>query len=108
MTPGQAPQPATVAVTDPKPHEALFHGDEAAALRTRWEAIQAGFVDEPRKAVEEADALVTQVVTRLSEIFSQEKSTLANQLERGENISTEDLRLALRRYRAFFDRLLTI
>ena len=107
MTTDQAPRP-TPAPADTSQHEALFHGDEANGLRTRWEAIQAGFVDEPRKAVQEADALVTQVVTRLSEIFSQEKSTLSNQLEHGDNISTEDLRLALRRYRAFFDRLLTI
>jgi hypothetical protein len=87
---------------------ALFPDDEVQAFRTRWEAIQTGFVDEPRTAVSEADALVAHVVTRLAEVFSQERTTLEQQWGRGDQISTEDLRLTLQRYRAFFDRLLSV
>ena len=87
---------------------AIFPGEEAGGFRSRWEAIQTGFVDEPRAAVEQADELVAQVVTRLAEVFSTERSQLEQQWDRGDNISTEDLRLALKRYRAFFDRLLSV
>lgn len=90
-----------------EPH-AIFPGDEAGGLRARWEAIQTGFVDEPRASVEQADALVAQVVTRLAEVFSEERAQLEHQWDRGDNISTEDLRVALKRYRAFFDRLLSV
>lgn len=97
----------------PKPidesrHDALFQSQEADGFRSRWEAIQTGFVDEPRTAVQEADALVAQVVGRLAEVFSDERSALEKQWDRGDNISTEDLRIALKRYRAFFDRLLSV
>jgi hypothetical protein len=104
-TPKAAATPATV---DESGHASLFHDDETEAFRSRWEAIQTGFVDQPRTAVEEADALVAQVVARLAEVFSEERSTLEGQWDKGDNISTEDLRLALRRYRSFFDRLLTV
>ena len=86
----------------------MFSGDEAAGFRTRWEAVQTGFVDEPRKAVEEADSLVAQVIKRLSEVFADERTTLEHQWDRGDQISTEDLRIALRKYRSFFDRLLSL
>ncbi len=109
MKGGPEPTPAVPdTVANDARHAALFHDDEALALRSRWDAIQTGFVDEPRRAVEEADALVTQVVTRLVEVFKEEKSTLDHQWDRGDRSSTEDLRMALRRYRSFFDRLLTI
>lgn len=113
-TPGADPVEPTPRVTatpgavDESGHASLFHDDEATAFRSRWEAIQTGFVDEPRTAVEEADALVAQVVARLAEVFSEERSTLERQWDKGDNISTEDLRVALRRYRSFFDRLLTV
>jgi type II secretory pathway component PulJ len=87
---------------------AMFPGEETTGYRTRWDAIQTGFVDEPRKAVEEADALVAQVIKRLTEVFADERSTLEHQWDRGEQVSTEDLRQALRRYRSFFERLLAI
>jgi hypothetical protein len=87
---------------------AVFAVDEAAGFRTRWEAIQTGFVDEPRKAVEEADVLVAQVIKRLSEIFAAERTRLEEQWDRDDQSSTEDLRLALRTYRSFFDRLLSL
>ena len=86
----------------------MFAVDEAAGFRTRWEAIQTGFVDEPRRAVEEADALVAQVIKRLSEVFADERNNLEHQWDRGDQSSTEDLRLALRKYRSFFDRLLSL
>jgi hypothetical protein len=87
---------------------ALFHDEEANGFRSRWEAIQTGFVDEPRSAVEQADALVAQVVARLAEVFGDERMTLERHWDRGDNVSTEDLRMALKRYRSFFDRLLSI
>ncbi len=86
----------------------LFVNEDAAGYRTRWSAIQTGFVDEPRKAVEEADALVAEVMKRLAEIFADERRQLESQWERSEQISTEDLRQAMRRYRSFFERLLSI
>jgi hypothetical protein len=75
--------------------------------RHRWEAIQAGFVDEPRRAVENADALVAEVIQQLVRSFADERSQLETQWSRGDQASTEDLRVALRRYRSFFDRLLS-
>jgi hypothetical protein len=86
----------------------LFLGEEAASLRTEWDAIQTGFVDEPRQAVERADGLVARVTKRLAEGFAGERGRLEEQWTRGGDVSTEDLRLALRRYRSFFDRLLSI
>jgi hypothetical protein len=86
----------------------LFSGGEANELRSRWDAIQVGFVDEPRHAVELADNLVAGTMKRLAEIFADERSKLEGQWDQGENVSTEDLRLALRRYRSFFSRLLSV
>jgi hypothetical protein len=87
---------------------ALFHDEEALGFRSRWDAIQTGFVDEPRAAVEQADALVAQVVSRVVQVFGEQRTTLEGQWDRDRDISTEDLRLALTRYRAFFDRLLSV
>jgi hypothetical protein len=75
--------------------------------RHRWDAIQAGFVDEPRRAVENADALVADVIQQFVRSFADERSQLETQWSRGDQASTEDLRVALRRYRSFFDRLLS-
>lgn len=86
----------------------LFSAGEAQELQSRWDSIQTGFVDEPRTSVEEADALVATTMKRLAEIFAEERSTLEGQWDRGDNISTEDLRLALQRYRSFFTRLLSV
>jgi hypothetical protein len=91
-----------------EPHAPLFHEDELGGFRTRWEAIQTGFVDEPRSAVDQADALVSEMMTRLSEVFTGERKTLEDRWGRGDNVSTEDLRLALKRYRSFFERLLSV
>ena len=86
----------------------LFAEDELGGYRTRWGAIQTGFVDEPRKAVEEADTLVVELMRRLAEVFSDERRRLETQWEKADQVSTEDLRLAMRRYRFFFERLLSI
>lgn len=86
----------------------LLPSGEADDLRRAWESIQGGFVDEPRRAVEEADGLVAQTMKRLAEVFADERSQLEAQWDRGGDASTEDLRLALQRYRAFFGRLLSI
>jgi hypothetical protein len=86
----------------------LFPSAELEGLRSRWKEIQTAFVDEPRKAVEQADGLVASAMKRLAEVFAQERSGLEQQWDRGDNVSTEDLRVALQRYRAFFDRLLSV
>jgi hypothetical protein len=77
-------------------------------LRPRWADIQASFVDEPRRAVEKADALVADAIRRLAEAFADARADLERDWDRGGNVSTEDLRLAFRRYRTFFDRLLEV
>ncbi|GGB93630.1 hypothetical protein GCM10011494_10060 [Novosphingobium endophyticum] len=86
----------------------LFPPGDAQELQTRWEAIQASFVDEPRRAVEEADTLVAGAMKLLAETFAQERFHLEEQWDRGGDVTTEDLRIALKRYRAFFGRLLAI
>jgi hypothetical protein len=86
----------------------LFSSDEAKTFRAQWDAIQVGFVDEPRQSVEQADSLVAAAMKRLAEQFSEERSRLEKQWDRGGDVSTEDLRLALRRYRSFFGRLLSV
>jgi hypothetical protein len=86
----------------------LFHDDEGRGFRARWEGIQTGFVDEPRTAVEQADALVSEIMKRLTDVFAEERAGLEKHWGRGENVSTEDLRIALKRYRSFFERLLHI
>lgn len=86
----------------------LFVASESQDFRSQWEKIQTGFVDEPRKAVQDADGLVAAAMKRLAEIFSEERSRLEHEWDKGDNVSTEDLRIALRRYRSFFDRLLSV
>jgi hypothetical protein len=85
----------------------LFAGDEAEGFRGRWTEIQTGFVDEPRRAVEDADALVAEVMQRLAETFSSERASLEKAWDGDGEPSTEDLRVGLQRYRSFFDRLLS-
>ena len=86
----------------------LFRPEEAGQFRTRWTDVQGAFVDSPRSAVERADSLVAETMKRLAEMFSEERAKLEAQWDRGDNVTTEDLRVALQRYRAFFDRLLNI
>lgn len=99
---------SATASTDSPRHIDLFPNEELTGYRTQWEAIQTGFVDQPRAAVEQADALVSQVVNRLTDVFTRERSTLEGQWTKGDNVSTEDLRVALTRYRSFFHRLLSM
>lgn len=84
----------------------LFAGEDAERFRSRWQEIQTGFVDEPQRSVEEADTLVAELMQRLASTFSEERSKLESQWAGGGDASTEDLRVALQRYRSFFDRLL--
>ena len=86
----------------------LLAPEEAAEFHTRWNSVQVSFVDEPRHAVEEADGLVAAAIKRLAEVFARERQQLDSQWDQGENVSTEDLRMALRRYRSFFGRLLSV
>ena len=92
----------------PSTTTALFPENESRDFHKRWTDIQTAFVDEPRHAVEQADELVAEVIKRLADSFARERSRLEGQWGRGDNVSTEDLRVALQRYRAFFDRLLNI
>ena len=84
----------------------LFSDFDIDDLRARWSNVQAGFVDSPRHSVQQADELVAAVMQRLADGFAEERSLLERQWDRGDNVSTEDLRVALQRYRAFFGRLL--
>ena len=86
----------------------LFPSNELDDLRNRWSSVQTAFVDEPRSAVEQADGLVAAAMKRLAEVFAEERSRLEQQWDRGDNVSTEDLRIALQRYRSFFQRLLSV
>jgi hypothetical protein len=88
--------------------EPLFPADVTNTLRARWIEVQTGFVDQPREAVERADELVADAIKRLAESFSEERGRLESQWARGGNVSTEDLRVALQRYRSFFQRLLSL
>jgi hypothetical protein len=92
----------------PSADELLFADDDLSRLRSRWDDVQAAFVDDPTECVQKADALVAEVVEQLTAGFAEARSRLEAQWARGENASTEDLRLALRRYREFFQRLLAV
>jgi hypothetical protein len=84
----------------------LLPDAESESYRSRWQDIQTRFVDEPRGAVEEADALVAELMKRLAETFAEERGTLERHWCEGEDVDTENLRVALQRYRSFFERLL--
>jgi hypothetical protein len=103
--------PNGLAVATPMPTEnkavPLFPEDELHNFRAQWDQIQTSFVDEPREAVERADSLVANVVKRIAEQFSNEREKLEEQWAKGDDVSTEDLRQGLRRYRSFFARLLS-
>ncbi len=88
--------------------QALFADDELEELRGRWTAVQAAFVDDPKDCVHKADALVSDLVEQLTRGFAGARARLEEQWSRGEQASTEDLRVALMHYREFFERLLAI
>jgi hypothetical protein len=89
-----------------EPLEPLLDMNDAEQFRGRWQSIQVAFVDEPKDSVEKADELVTELMERLAQTFQQERRSLESDLER-DDISTEDLRVGLKRYRSFFERLLS-
>ena len=92
----------------PKREQNLFGDGDLTDFHSRWTEVQAAFVDDPRDCVQKADGLVSDVVDRLTAGFTQARSGLEEQWSRGEQVSTEDLRLALQRYRDFFERLLAV
>ncbi len=83
----------------------LLLREDSEHFRTRWNEIQGKFVDEPRDAVQQADALVSEVVDQITRMFATEHGSLESQWKQGNDVSTEDLRKALQHYRAFFNRL---
>jgi hypothetical protein len=89
-----------------QPRAQLLEGDEMQSMLAQWKDIQAEFVDEPRKAVQDADALVADLMQRLARMFATERDQLESRWSGGGQVSTEDLREGLRRYRSFFERLL--
>ena len=86
----------------------LLDGAQLEATMRRWKDIQAAFVDEPQQAVQDADALVAELMQSLAQVFSAERQHLEAQWSRGNQASTEDLRVSLQRYRSFFQRLLSV
>ena len=107
VQPDAGPPPAAAAPSEPPADTPLVPSDQGAELKGRWEGIQGTFVDSPRDAVENADALVAQVMQLIAEGFARERESLEDQWGRGDDVSTEDLRVALQRYRSFFQRLLS-
>ena len=103
----EAPDEADLSQSGEEQRQPLFPQDQAERYRSEWQRIQAGFVDEPRKSVEEADRLVADLMQRLAAVFSDEREQLEKQWDSGDDVSTEDLRVGLTRYRSFFDRLLS-
>jgi hypothetical protein len=91
-----------------EPLAELFPQDVAGGFRSRWDAVQIGFVDDPKQAVKQADELVAQVMKSLAESFSRQRSNIEGAAPGGDEASTESLRVALQRYRSFFHRLLSL
>jgi hypothetical protein len=89
-------------------HAQLLETEEVTEMVVRWKAIQTNFVDEPRQAVQDADALVADLMQRLAQMFAAERGNLESQWAGGGNVSTEELRQGLQRYRSFFERLLAV
>ena len=86
----------------------LFKDNEAEKFRTHWLEIQSRFVDDPSVAVKDADELVAKVIKNITDVFADRRMSLENQWKSGDKVSTEDLRVALKRYRSFFNRLLSL
>jgi hypothetical protein len=94
--------------TDEQERAPLFASDDTERFRQRWDALQVSFVDGPREVVKQADELVGELMERLTTEFNETRSSLESQWERGDEVSTEQLRVALTRYRSFFNRLLSV
>lgn len=107
------PEPADVPETPPAEaptddNTLLFAEEHRSGLHARWNDVQAAFVDDPKQCVQDADSLVAEVIEELNASFTDTRSRLEAQWARGEDASTEDLRVALTRYRDFFERLLSV
>jgi hypothetical protein len=87
---------------------ALLPEGQLKELQSAWNNIQTSFVDEPRTAVRQADGLVASTMQQLANAFSRERTNLEQQWDRGDSVSTEDLRIAFQRYRSFFQRMLSL
>ena len=85
----------------------MLEDAELQSIHLQWKEIQAEFVDEPRTAVQDADALVAELMQRLAQMFASEREQMESRWSGGDDVSTEDLRHSLRRYRSFFERLLS-
>ena len=92
----------------PQTEQSFMSKRQTEEMREHWKAIQASFVDEPRKAVQDADQLVKSAVQQIEEVFRTQRSQMEQQWSGGKDVSTEDLRLSFQRYRTFFDRLLSL
>ncbi|AXB42173.1 hypothetical protein [Amycolatopsis albispora] len=101
------PEPTETTSADDEQHQPLFAPEEVDGYREQWKSIQINFVDDPQRAVREADELVAKVIQSLAATFAAHKSELEGQWSRGGEVATEDLRLALRQYRSFFHQLLS-
>jgi hypothetical protein len=99
---------AATATRDEEDFAPLFEKSEAEQFRTHWLEIQSRFVDDPSVAVKDADDLVSDVIKNITRTFSDKRLSLENQWKSGDKVSTEDLRVAMKRYRSFFNRLLTL
>ena len=86
----------------------LLENTESEQFRTRWLEIQSRFVDDPSVSVKDADDLVAEVIKNITRTFSDKRLSLENQWKSGDKVSTEDLRVAMQRYRSFFNRLLSL
>ena len=106
--PNSAVAPVSAPRTEEPVEKALFAESDLSGLRSRWDDVQSSFVDDPKDCVQKADGLVSEVVEQLTTGFSEARSRLEAQWARGEQASTEDLRIALKRYREFFQRLLSV
>ena len=107
LTPDTTPVESPSSTRESPSAEVLFAEDELADLRARWAGVQAAFVDDPKDCVQKADGLVSDLVEQLTHGLTDARSRLEEQWSRGEQASTEDLRVALMHYRAFFERLLS-
>ena len=112
VMPVEEPITTTAVAVSPNPNgEAigpLLPQDFVQDLRNKWDRIQTGFVDEPRTAVQQADELVASAIKRLADSFTEARNTLEHQWDHGDQVNTEDLRVALRKYRSFFQKLMAV
>jgi hypothetical protein len=104
----QQDQPAQFQQDGQEQRAQLLEPDDRETMTTKWREIQADFVDHPRQAMQDADALVAGLMQQLAKMFADERAGLEAQWSRGDDVSTEDLRVSLQRYRAFFERLLAV